>query len=389
MKIALIVHSYIPFISGGELIVKQTAEYLAKKNDIIVITRKIKNKKDFELIKKVQVYRTSPSISRMTQITDNKYFFQSFLFSLFSVFKIISLYKKKKFRLIHAHQFNSGLPSLIINKLFKIPYIFTLQKGLGADDYLSIYKTTTNFSFIFDWASPILKLILKNAVKIHTASNASANAIMRMGIKRDKIVIIPNSTNTNLFCPLNVERKDRIITVSRLTQKNGIEYLIKAMPKVLEDFSDVELDIIGYGPEEEKLKSLVRELNIEKNVKFLGFINHEEIPQHLCSAKLFIRPSLEEGFGTAFIEAMACETLVIGTKVGGITDIIKDKKNGFLFPPKDVKKLSNIIIRVLKDEDLRRKISTKGLETVLKKFSEEVILLKMENLYLETYKSHV
>ena len=388
MKLVFIVQSYIPFISGGELIVKQAAESLGKKYNIYLITRKVKDKKNFEKINDVEIFRTSPLIDKMAQITHNKYFYQSFIFSIAAIFKLISLYKKKKYRLIHAHQFNSGIPALIVSKILKIPYIFTLQKGLGADDYLSIYQNTQNYSFIFNLAFPLLKKILKNAKVIHTASRASALAIKQMGIDKNKIVIIPNSTNTNVFCPLDVERKNKIITVSRLTQKNGIEYLVKAMPEVLEIFPKVELEIVGYGPEEDRLKSLVKTLKIENNVKFLGFVDHKEIPKLLCGAKLFIRPSLEEGFGTAFIEAMACETLAIGTKVGGIRDIIKNERNGYLVPPKNIKKLSEIIIKTLKNDDLRKKISKNGLQTVLDKFSEEAVILKMENLYLKTYKSH-
>ena len=321
----------------------------------------------------------------MDQITNNKYFYQSFLFSILSIFKIISVYKKEKFRLIHAHQFNSGIPALICSKIIKIPYIFTLQKGLGADDYLPIYENTKKYSFLFKLAFPFLKRILKKARKIHTASTASAIAIEHMGIKKEKIKIIPNSTNTLIFCPRNVERKNRIITVSRLTQKNGIEYLIKSMPEVLKIHPKVELDIIGYGPEENNLKRLVESLKIGNNVNFLGFIEHEKIPEYLCRSKIFIRPSLEEGFGTAFIEAMACELLVIGTKVGGITDIIIDKKNGRLFPPKNISKLSQIIIQMLDNEDLRKKLASKGLETVLDKFSEKIVLEQMEEMYKNNY----
>jgi glycosyltransferase involved in cell wall biosynthesis len=96
---------------------------------------------------------------------------------------------------------------------------------------------------------------------------------------------------------------------------------------------------------------------------------------------VFVRPSLAEGFGISFIEAMACGTAVIGTPVGGITDIIEDGKNGLFAPAGDVSGLAERIERVLSRDLLRHQLTAGGLRTVREKFAWGAVLRRMEAIY--------
>jgi glycosyltransferase involved in cell wall biosynthesis len=114
-----------------------------------------------------------------------------------------------------------------------------------------------------------------------------------------------------------------LVTTSRLVHKNAIDDVISALPLLPENISFI---IYGTGPEEEKLKTLAKELEVEDRVQFRGQITHEEMPLVLRACDIFIRPSRSEGMGNSFIEAMAAGLPVIGTQEGGITDFLFDER---------------------------------------------------------------
>ena len=117
-----------------------------------------------------------------------------------------------------------------------------------------------------------------------------------------------------------------------MVEKNGIEYLIKAINLLNQN---VKLLIIGDGPLKNKLKKLVKELNLENDVQFLGKIPYEKIQNYYAQADVFCRPSLSEGFGNVFIQAMAAEVPIIATPIGGIVDFLLEGKTGYICYPED------------------------------------------------------
>ena len=118
--------------------------------------------------------------------------------------------------------------------------------------------------------------------------------------------------------------------------KNGVGDVIKALPKLSENIKFV---ILGEGELKQKLIKLAKDLGVSDRVIFKGFVSHEKIPKYLKACDIFIRPSLSEGMGNSFIEAMACRIPVIATPVGGIVD--------FWWIIKPVISVSHKILKVL------------------------------------------
>src|SRR3989338_7534047 len=116
-----------------------------------------------------------------------------------------------------------------------------------------------------------------------------------------------------------------VITVSRLVKKNGVMDLIDAMRFLPES---VHLLIVGTGELEDALKRIAADLGHAHRVHFLGHLSQDDIPPYLWASDVFCRPSLSEGLGNAFLEAMAAGVPVIGTPVGGIPDFLKDGETG-------------------------------------------------------------
>ena len=212
-----------------------------------------------------------------------------------------------------------------------------------------------------------------------------------VGFNKEKFQVIPFGVDTNFFKPLNVNKDKntfKILAVGYLIERKGFEYLIKAMKDVLKEHENVTLRIVGSGPLEKKLKELIEDLRLQKNVEILKNVSDEDLLRLYNSSDLFVLPSVvdsqgnTEGLGVVLLEAMACGLPVIGSNIGGIPDIIQDGETGLLVPEKDVNELSKSIVSLIEDEDLRERIAFNGYNMVREKFSWE----KVAEGYITIYK---
>ena len=139
--------------------------------------------------------------------------------------------------------------------------------------------------------------------------------------------------------------------------------------------------IVGDGPEESKLKRLVDKLNISDKVVFNGQVEYRDLAKYYSQADIFVRASLSEGQGIAFLEAMASGVPVIGTPVGGIPDFLEDGRTGLFCEVSNPESIAQKINEILKDDNLRKNIIHNGLELVREKYSWDKISLKMEEVF--------
>jgi glycosyltransferase involved in cell wall biosynthesis len=158
-------------------------------------------------------------------------------------------------------------------------------------------------------------------------------------------------------------RKDwEIISVAALDPVKALSYLIRAMRRL----NDAKLLIIGDGPERENLKSLSQNLGLNSRVFFLGQVRHSMVWDFLQKAEVFVLPSVSEGCPRAIIEAMVCGLPVVATKVGGIPEVITNGVNGFLVPSQNEDALVEAIEKLLRDVNLRKKISNENRKKATK-----------------------
>ena len=161
-----------------------------------------------------------------------------------------------------------------------------------------------------------------------------------------------------------------------MVEKNATINIIDSLTYLPEN---VKFLIIGTGYEEEMLKNRVSKLGLENRVHFLGFVKHENMPQYLHISDIFIRPSLSEGFGNSYIEAMAAGIPVIATPVGGILDFLKDNENGLLCEVRNPKNIAWKVEMLLNDNVLKNKIVKNALEMVERKYQWNLIASDMKN----------
>jgi len=219
-------------------------------------------------------------------------------------------------------------------------------------------------------------------LQIHTAGYF-AEQVIKWGGPKEKVKVIYNGIDTDMFnphiAPVAYEKKVPIIfTARRLVKKNGLEYLIKALWKVLANGAECELLIAGEGPEKRRLESLAESLGIRDHVRFLGLLPHHEIPKYLSLADLVVVPSLMEASSLFVLEAMAMEKPVIATNVGGIPEIIQEDQCT-LIKSKDVDALTKKLTTALNGQmgSNTHSTSKKSIEN----YSWQKIAMQTEEAY--------
>ena len=256
----------------------------------------------------------------------------------------------------------------------RLPLILTLQEG-DSEEYLR----TAKYGLINFWWRRFLAV----ADEVTAISTYLGEYAKRQGYL-GRIRVISNGVDVGKFQnPYNKVQtpKESLITVSRLVPKNGIDILIRAVAEVKKSVPDIQCNIIGDGPERKNLEKLAAGLGLNDTVHFLGEISHEKVPVFLRSASVFVRPSRSEGMGNSFVEALAAGLPVIGTAVGGIPDIIQDRRTGLMARVDDSEDLAEKIKMLLNDQALSEKLAAEGRQKVKEKFGWDLISESYASLF--------
>ncbi|MBD3282252.1 MAG: glycosyltransferase [Candidatus Portnoybacteria bacterium] len=177
---------------------------------------------------------------------------------------------------------------------------------------------------------------------------------------------------------LNIQGEYIIGTIANFYPSKGLEYLIKAIPKILKEEPETRFVIIGDGKERKKIKSLIKKHNIQKQVILKGII--KDAYKYLKAFDVFVLPSVKEGFPWTAIEAMTAKIPIIATKVGALPYFIKNKENGILINAKSPKEISRTAIELIQKEELREKISENQRKTVEEKFNINKMVKEIEKI---------
>ena len=169
-----------------------------------------------------------------------------------------------------------------------------------------------------------------------------------------------------------------VMTVSRLVPKNGIENLVRAFAKA---GTQLTLIVIGDGPLGMHLKKLANDLGVMDRVRWLGKVAPDRIPKYLSGADIFVRPSLSEGLGNAFLEALAAGVPIIAPLVGGIPDFLKDGENGLACDPKDPANIADKIKILAADSEMRLRLGSNGCRMVTEKYNWDHIARSVAEVY--------
>jgi phosphatidylinositol alpha-1,6-mannosyltransferase len=231
-----------------------------------------------------------------------------------------------------------------------------------------------------NWAyDGLRRLALASADGVLPVSRFLAERGKELGVESDAIHVIPNGTNPDVFYPeavpnlrkvFDADAHPIVFSAGRLVQKKGFDTAIRAMKHVVDVLPNALLLIAGNGPEEARLRALTRQLDLHNHVRLLGSIPHDDLRRYYNLADVFLMAGHEvpgdvEGFGLVYLEANACGTPVIGSRVGGVPDAIRHEQTGLLVAPRDPAATAQAVVRLLRDEALARRLGEQGRQRVL------------------------
>lgn len=353
-------------MSGAEQMAKEILERLGDRYELILITGRYD--------KKLPKFENRPNFKLIRVGVGHKKFDK-----LFYPFFSSLLVRKIKPQICHAIMESYAGVALALVKYFypRAKRILTLQSG-DLDDR----KKQSQWQIRVFW-----QIIHRSPHLITAISNFLAERAKRLGVLEKNIIITPNGVDL-AEVPEKIEAiTNRVICVARLSWEKGIDYLLKAWPEVLAKTNQTKLVLVGEGNKRAEIEELIRKLNIADSVELKGNLSHRQTLLEIKKSEVFICPSLAEGLGIVFIEAQACGVAAIGTRVGGIPDIIIDGQTGLLVEPKDSSAIAKALIQLLTDKESARKLAERASLSV-KKFAWPNIMEQINNIYQNINKAN-
>lgn len=230
----------------------------------------------------------------------------------------------------------------------------------------------------------IEKLAVLMPVKIISISEHTTYKLKNELNSKKLIYTVLNGIEFDLITKIKpAKEKSDVIFVGRLVSYKNIDILIKSIKLVKEKNPEIKSLIIGDGPEKKTLETLTQKLNLEKNIKFLGFLeNHDDVYALMKSSKVFVLPSTREGFGIVVIEANACgiPVITIDYKDNAARDLIEEEINGFICQL-DEEEIAKRILRILINNSSRE--TQKVCMDLAKKYDWDKIVDEVERVYLK------
>ena len=310
--------------------------------------------------------------------------FKSAFYQLFLFLYLIHYCFKFSPDVIYGRLSNLSFSFFFISKIFRIPYVIEVN-GLLIDEEKMIGrpKVLTRLTGLNE------KLNYKQADKIVAVTQGIKDGIKELhSIPDEKIVVIPNGANTDLFKPMHQEKakkelkleekKNYICFVGNLAPWQGVEFLIQSAPLILKESPHTKFLIIGDGPMKEELIDLTEQMAVSDKFIFTGVVPYEDVPKYInasdvCVASFIRKRNLKIGLSPLKIyEYAACGKPIAASRIPNL-EFIEKQKAGILVEPENPKELAKAIIKLLKDERLRRELGENGRKYVTKNHSWEAV----------------
>ncbi|MGZ5502046.1 MAG: glycosyltransferase family 4 protein [Halobacteriota archaeon] len=286
------------------------------------------------------------------------------------------------FDIYHGHFYTSGVAANVLARKYRGAAVNTIH-GSYYDIWRYIEPPIISSMYRLTERTLAPMLARMSKMQIHTGGYF-ARRVIKWGAPPDKVVTIHNGFDPHVFKP-GVAASDLVgertilFTARRLVEKNGLEYLISAMPNIIAQY-DAELVIAGDGPHKQHLQKLVARHNLQNDVSFIGAVPHSKLPQLISASDIVVIPSLMEASSLFLIESMACKRPVVATNVGGIPEILNEGC-GVLVSPRDTLALSQAINLLIADQGLRDDLATEAYSTVRGTLTWDKIAQQTENAY--------
>lgn len=298
-------------------------------------------------------------------------------FSLKSIGHFLKYVKNQRIDIIHSHGYRENVMASSAIYLKNIATVSTIHGWTAG----SLRKQ------IDLWA-------LRATHRILAVSPTVQKELLSAGIPVKKVVLLPNSVDTNQYQKMlpkkalkekfDIRAEQFVVgTVARLSPEKGIDYLIRAVQFVVKQFPTVKFLIVGDGPERKSLENLARNLGLNQVIHFAGY--QEDMKSIYALINLYVSSSLQEESPRSILEAAACEKAIVATDVGGVSQIIKDSETGTLVPAGQPHRLAEEIINLLQNKHLCSQYGKRARNYIRLNFSLKESIRNLESVYEKVF----
>ncbi|MGQ9513764.1 MAG: glycosyltransferase family 4 protein [Thermoproteota archaeon] len=381
MRILMLSWEYPPRKIGGLAThVYELTKALSEMAEVHVVTCSFPGAPDTEIINGTFVHRVN-----VYQAPSPDFLIWTMLMNINLLKASAELVAEERFDVMHCHDW------------LVAPACITLKHATGGHLVATIHSTESGrrHGIHTDYQRVINEIegwLTYEASRVVCCSWSMVGEVASLfNVPRDKIWMIPNGIDTEIFKPNPSDDLFRrrfaglsekiILYVGRLVPEKGVNVLIGSVPKILSANPNVKFVIVGEGYDREHLSSLAKYLGVDQRIYFTGYISDEEIKKLLSLAYLQIVPSLYEPFGIVCLEAAASGVPVVASDIGGLSELVEDGVTGLKVPPDNSDAIAYAVNRILSDEVLRESMSKKARERAVERFSIKAMAERTMEMY--------
>ncbi|MCW4016995.1 MAG: glycosyltransferase family 4 protein [Candidatus Bathyarchaeota archaeon] len=382
MKVGTLTWEFPPRVVGG---IARHCEGLAKalvqqKHDVHLFTLDFPGSPDYEEMDGIKVYRASTELGHPNFLT------WVLLFNHFLSKRMADVTRKVDFDVMHVHDWLAAFSGISFKHYIKKPMVLTVHstevgraQGLHSPDSFSING--------IEWWSTY------EANRVIVCSQSMKEEICNhFNIPEKKVDVIPNAIDATKY-QTSADRgavrqhygvgwgEKLILCVGRLVPQKGIEYFIRAIPKIAKRYPEAKYIIVGEGWSRDILEAEAHASGHANKIKFTGFAPDKEVIELMTSADVLVVPSIYEPFGIVALEGMATGVPVVASNVGGLAEVIDHDKTGIFVYPRSPDSIAWGIDKVLSDPDHAKWLADNAKEKLHKAYSWEAVAMKTVEVY--------
>ncbi|MCH6236516.1 glycosyltransferase family 4 protein [Cognataquiflexum rubidum] len=292
----------------------------------------------------------------------------------FTEYQLAESFKQNKIQVVLAEYGPTGVKILSVCRRLGIPMIVHFH-GFDATEKNILNKYSEQYRLLFDYA-----------IKTIAVSNYMKNSLLQLGCSEEKILLNIYGPHHDFYKVQPLYNTQQLVSVGRFVEKKAPHLTILAFSKVVYEFPNAKMLMIGEGPLLGPCMDLVKYLKIENNVEFLGVQDRNIIIKHFSNSLAYVQHSKKdmngdmEGTPVSILEASAAGLPVISTFHAGIPDVIKNEKTGLLVDEENVEGMSECMLQLLRNPQQAKKLGTDGKRYILENHTLEQHLNEINNL---------
>lgn len=381
MNILLLSQFFSTTRGGGEYVFSIIAKKLAENNHkVFVITNRIEGER-YQEHKNIKVIFVPPVLQYKGGLPPG--FSDNIRYTINAVRQGLKTIKNEKIDIIHSNNFAPALVGSILSSLSSKPHITTVHDifSLCGKNYWKKWGRQSNISRMNVLLAPFFeKLMIKlHCNCIHTVSDATRDDLLKFGATKP-IHVIHNSIESSTIHNATPNPL-QFVYIGRLVFYKNLEVVIKAIGIARKVEPNIRFVIAGSGPHRNSLESLVKDLGLQQNIEFKGYVSAEEKSRIISESNALVFPSLCEGFGLVILESFDQSRPVLVSNIRPMSDIVSHGINGFVLDPHDDNKWADCFLKIIKNSQTILQMGKNGKQVLSTLYDQESMHKKIIKMY--------